>query len=314
MMEGTENLGSILFKASPNAISHPLRNSANGLTEVIYLHHLAGPRGFEPRISGFAGHLSLISYELPSFKDRERLVKEFYRFCRGQLSLRHSTAETHAYLVGKFLREVEGPVSAEVLSEYLLKIKEPGTRKNYLSAFKRFFRDFLKLDIVNDFKSPTPNDNPTPCPTDEDVRLVYQNLEYDRDRLIYLMAGTAGLRRGEILNLLRKHIDFKLKSIIPHKNTKTKRTGITFYNGEVEPLLRKFLTETDDPETRLFCNTEGAIRKQLIKAWNRAGVKVTLQMLRVWFSNKMGDLGVQDRYIDIFCGRAPICLSEALYK
>ena len=28
-------------------------------------------------------------------------------------------------------------------------------------------------------------------------------------------------------------------------------------------------------------------------------------MLRVWFCNKMGELGVQDRYIDIFCGRAP---------
>ena len=99
--------------------------------------------------------------------------------------------------------------------------------------------------------------------------------------------------------------DFQLKSIVPHKSTKTKRTGITFYNGEVDPLLRKFLTETDDPETKLFHNGEGAIRKQLIKAWKKAGVKVTLQMLSVWFCNRMGELGVQDRYIDIFCGRAP---------
>ena len=257
---------------------------------------MAGPRGFEPRISGSAGQL---------FEDRQSLVDSFYRFCRGQLSLRHSTSETHAYLVGKFLREVEGPVNAEVVSEYLLGIGEPGTRKNYLSAFKRFFRDFLKLNIVDDFKQPTPNENPTPCPSDEDVRIVYENLEYDRDRLTYLIAATSGLRRGEILSLLRKNINFKLRSIIPHKNTKTKRTGITFYNGEVEPLLRKFLTETDDPETRLFHNGEGAIRKQLLKAWERAGVKVTLQMLRVWFCNMMGELGVQDRYIDIFCGRAP---------
>lgn len=63
-------------------------------------------------------------------------------------------------------------------------------------------------------------------------------------------------------------------------------------------------SETDDPETKLFHNGEGAIRKQLIKAWKKAGVKVTLQMLRVWFCNRMGELGVQDRYIDIFCGRA----------
>jgi len=259
---------------------------------------LAGPRGFEPRISGSAGQLSIRSYDLPS-------LEKFYQFLRGRLSLKHSTAETHTYLVGKFLREIEGLINAEVISDYLLKIENPSTRSNYLKAFKRFFRDYLKLKIVNDFKAPTPNENPTPCPTDEDVRVVYENLKYGRDQLIYLIAATSGLRRGEILSLIRKHIDFKLKSIIPHKSTKTKRTGITFYNGEVEPLLRKFLTETDDPETRLFHNGEGAIRKQLIKAWERAGVKVTLQMLRVWFCNKMGELGVQDRYIDIFCGRAP---------
>ena len=266
---------------------------------------MAGPRGFEPRISGSADRTPTVSYYLPSNVNMETLLGSFYKFLRGQLSLRHKTAQTHIYLVGNFLRQVKGPINAEVVSDYLLGIEETGTRKNYLSAFKRFFRDYLKLNIVDGFKSPTPNENPTPCPSDEDVRVVYENLEYDRDQLIYLMAGTSGLRRGEILNLLRKNIDFKLRAIIPHKNTKTKRTGITFYNGEVEPMLRKFLTETDDPEKRLFHNGEGAIRKQLIKAWKKAGVKVTLQMLRVWFCNKMGELGVQDRYIDIFCGRAP---------
>ena len=50
--------------------------------------------------------------------------------------------------------------------------------------------------------------------------------------------------------------------------------------------------------------SECAIREELKKACKIAEVKVTLQMLRVWFCNKMGELGVQDRYIDIFCGRA----------
>ena len=78
-----------------------------------------------------------------------------------------------------------------------------------------------------------------------------------------------------------------------------------YINEEVESLLRKFIRETDDPETQLFQDGSGGVRKQLKKACERAGVKVTLQMLRVWFCNKMGELGVQDRYIDIFCGRAP---------
>ena len=210
------------------------------------------------------------------------------------------------YLVGKFLREVEGPINAEVVSDYLLGISEPGTRKNYLSAFKRFFRDFLKTNLVDDFKQPTPNENPTPCPSDEAVRSVFYELEYLRDKLLYLVIASSGLRRGEALELRGKHVDFALRSIVIHKNTKTKRTGITFYNDEVEALMHEYWNGSQlDPETKFFHNTETAFRKQLKKACQRAGVKVTAQMLRVWFCNKMGELGVQDRYIDIFCGRAP---------
>jgi len=126
---------------------------------------------------------------------------------------------------------------------------------------------------VSSFKLPLPNENPTPCPTDEAVRLVCNNLEYDRDKLIYSLAATTGLRRGEILSLKRKHIDLENRAITPHKHTRTKRTGITFYNCEVEPLLHKFLDQLTDPEANLFHNGEGAFRKQIKNAWEKAGVK-----------------------------------------
>ena len=49
--------------------------------------------------------------------------------------------------------------------------------------------------------------------------------------------------------------------------------------------------------------------RQWKKIWKRAsesaGVKVTSKILRAWFSTEMGELGVADRFIDIFQGRAP---------
>jgi len=260
---------------------------------------MAGPRGFEPQISGSADS----QYQIPS--DLNNLLEQFRTFMQGQLSLCKSTADSNFYLVGKFLREIGSPVTREAVADYLLKIQNTTTRSNYLKALKHYFRDFLGNNIVSSFKLPLPNENPTSCSTDETVKLVYNNLEYERDRLIYSLAATTGLRRGEILNLKRKHIDTENRAIIPHKHTRTKQTGITFYNGEVEPLLRKFLDQLADPEASVFHNGEGAFRKQIKTAWQKAGVKVTLKMLRVWFGNKMGELGVQDRYIDIFCGRAP---------
>ena len=36
-----------------------------------------------------------------------------------------------------------------------------------------------------------------------------------------------------------------------------------------------------------------------------AGLSVTFKVLRAWFSTELGELGVADRFIDIFQGRAP---------
>ena len=34
-------------------------------------------------------------------------------------------------------------------------------------------------------------------------------------------------------------------------------------------------------------------------------IKITAKVLRVWFATEMGELGVPDRFVDIFQGRAP---------
>jgi len=43
--------------------------------------------------------------------------------------------------------------------------------------------------------------------------------------------------------------------------------------------------------------------------WRQArkttGLHITPQTLRDWFCVEMGELGVQDRYIDALCGRTP---------
>ena len=41
------------------------------------------------------------------------------------------------------------------------------------------------------------------------------------------------------------------------------------------------------------------------KVSESAGVKISPQILRVWFSNELGEQLVPDRFVDIFEGRAP---------
>jgi intergrase/recombinase len=37
----------------------------------------------------------------------------------------------------------------------------------------------------------------------------------------------------------------------------------------------------------------------------KTGLRITPQIMREWFCMELGSLGVQDRFIDAFCGRVP---------
>ena len=57
--------------------------------------------------------------------------------------------------------------------------------------------------------------------------------------------------------------------------------------------------------------------RQWRKIWRDAptscGVKINSKILRKWFSTEMGELGVPDRFVDIFQGRAPRSLLARHY-
>ena len=51
--------------------------------------------------------------------------------------------------------------------------------------------------------------------------------------------------------------------------------------------------------------SEVSIRRWFKKAYKKAGIKITPQILREWFCSEMAMLNVPDRYVDAFCGRVP---------
>ena len=58
-------------------------------------------------------------------------------------------------------------------------------------------------------------------------------------------------------------------------------------------------------DSRIFPTLRRQAAKIFRQTSDRAGIKVTAQMLRDRFCNEMGLLGVSDRHIDAFCGRVP---------
>ena len=96
-----------------------------------------------------------------------------------------------------------------------------------------------------------------------------------------------GLRKSEVLALRPEHVVWEYRAVVPRIDHRTKRTGITFFNREAEARL-KYYMETERPEGaehlgQIFLNPFSEIGTRASK---RAGVKITPQVLRVWFSVK----------------------------
>jgi len=94
----------------------------------------------------------------------------------------------------------------------------------------------------------------------------------------------------------------------------TKRRWVSFYNVESEEAMKEYLATGEDNLPKLFRISDHTFVRIWKAAYEKTGVKVTPQVLREWFCDEMGRLGVPDRYVDAFCGRAPKAVLARRYS
>jgi len=56
---------------------------------------------------------------------------------------------------------------------------------------------------------------------------------------------------------------------------------------------------------KLFVISDRQWRRIWLSASEAANARITSKVLRAWFSTELGELGVPDRFVDVFQGRAP---------
>jgi len=255
--------------------------------------------------------LRRVSWSLSSYELRTAdLLKRFEQFCRVDLQQSDRTVKDNIWQMKKFLENQPTEPTVEDLRSYLAKFqdKSPSTRANILKAFKRFFRDFLQRpDLVQTFKFPKRTYTPKTVPSKEDLRRFFDALENDRDRALFLMYATSGLRRTELLGLTVDDIDLENRLIIPKNahNGATKNTWATCFNVETQTYLRQYLVNRQTNDKRLFPISEVTLRRAYKEANRKTGLHIKPQVLRDWFCCQLGELGIPDRYVDAFCGRTP---------
>jgi len=240
------------------------------------------------------------------------LLTRFREFLKVDLRRSDKTAYEHTYYIKKFLNVLPRPIestTADDVRQYLKNLKTSSAQyKNILMALKVFFRDFLKApETVVSFKFPHQVFKPKQILNKEQLQQFYKRLETRKEKALFLLYATTGLRRDEILSLKLEDIDFEKRMITPDNHGgETKKSWVSFYNEEAEKALKEYLdSKKHSRSERLFPMQ----RQEVIELWKRArketGIDITPQKLRQWFCSEMLRLSVSETYVDAFCGRVP---------
>jgi integrase len=228
------------------------------------------------------------------------------------LRLAESTAKEYRRHTKRFVEAAgkpAGSVTAEDIREFLKPLTNgsANTYGNALKPLKIFFRDFMKMpEAVESFKFRKAPLTPVTVPSKEQLRRFYSALRTPIARALFLLYASTGLRKMELLSLRKGDIDWQRQMIVPRNHSgETKRSWATFFNGEAEQALKEYLATRRDGNPKLFRISPHSFIDIWKYASQDSGIIVTPQVLREWFCDEMGRLGVPDRYVDAFCGRVP---------
>ena len=243
----------------------------------------------------------------------DNLLEKFRDFVLVDLRRNKKTIHDHVYYTRKFLEQSSKPVgmiTIEDVRAYFRNLNNSSchTYKNTLSALKVFLRDFLgKPQLVESFKFPRPPFKPKHIVTKEQLQTFFKYLELPKEKALFLFYATSGLRRNEVIYLKPENVEFKSRMITPcvHKGD-SKKSWVSFFNAEAEKALNEYLASRKvSVSPRIFPMPRNEERELWKTAKEKTKMNITPQRLREWFCCEMALLGVNDRYIDAFCGRTP---------
>jgi integrase len=180
-----------------------------------------------------------------SYPSTQAILQAFHDYCIIDLQLQDVTACNHVRNVRRVIhhtRKFPQSISRSDLRSYLKTYlsKHPTTYANQIKTLRRFFRDFLnKGHLVHSFKFPSIGYTPKIVPSKTQLQQFYTALDTNRDKALFLLYATTGLRKSEVVSLTLKDINRSQRMIFPnnHGHSVTKRSWISFYNHEAEHAL-----------------------------------------------------------------------------
>jgi len=197
------------------------------------------------------------------------------------------------YMGDYLLRDIDTAMLQEYVASRLKKVK-PKTVINELVPVKEMFKHavkwgYLKFNPAEDVERPRVEKEEMEILTPGEIRLFLERVTL-KYRTFFLTAIMTGLRRGELLGLQGRDIDWNLNQIHVRRSLwkgqvvspKTKRSArrVDMTPSLAQELRQYKFSRSIEDSGFVFCNAEGdplspdsLVRRQFLPALERAGVK-----------------------------------------
>ncbi len=243
--------------------------------------------------------------------DFDSSLASYEEFAKDELHLEQPTIDNHKSVITAYLNHSKGIINQDTVKAYLDSNESDSWKTNQLKALRRYLRDFLGLgNWINEFHFSKSKAKIKNIPNDQKIAEFINLLPY-KIQLIFFVMYNSGLRINEVLSLRLSNIDFEsglINASELHKK-KTKSSWISFVTKQTAKILDNYMlsedSESDSDDPKLFSLSSRSVQEAFKKASEEVGFSITPHLLRTVFAEKCTQAGIQDKYIDAFCGRIP---------
>jgi integrase/recombinase XerD len=208
-------------------------------------------------------------------------------------------------------------INSRDLIGYLAQKKEAGCQNSTLSlihaAMRYFFKEYLKMSIIDDVKTPKKAKSLPKVLTKEEIKQIFQTTKFGRNRLMLKFMYGSGCRVGEVVNLKVNDINFKEKNAIIRAGKGNKdRFIILSKDWLIE--LKKYLKKKKIKSEFVFSKKNGkpistdTIQRIVRESTKQAGItkEITPHSFRHSYATHLLESGTNIRYIQTLLGHTSL--------
>ena len=251
-------------------------------------------------------HLKIVPDKFVTVTDIETKIENYEEYAVNELDISQSTVNNQKSAIRGFLNYSQGIINKDAVKSYLESNDSTSWKSNQLKALRKFIRDYLGLgNWINEFVfSKEKAQIKKTIPNADQLALFCSRLDY-QVQMIFLILVTSGLRVGEVLELELDDIDFETNMIDVSKihQSKNKSSWLSFMTNQAMEFISNFIE--DITTDKIFSISYKSVQENFQKVSEETGIKINPHLLRTVFTEKCTKSGIEEKYIDAFCGRIP---------